>query len=168
MTQFYKIYYFQNLHFLFKLSRSKMEELFKKYEKCVEDINNGLGVQLNYAEKICVGAEHQGSTVIFHQMNEQAKNRVDSLLNGLQNLSQTVALSFDEKNDLRNDERNQIATLQLSQNIDPSDRLTISNNQRPINEREDEIQHDNIDDDYHLEESISNNEIVEMNSDEDD
>lgn len=47
-----------------------MEDLYKRYEKDIEDIHGGISEQLSYMEKMCVGAEHQGSTFNIQQQSK--------------------------------------------------------------------------------------------------
>uniref|UniRef100_A0A915D7S6 Mediator of RNA polymerase II transcription subunit 11 n=1 Tax=Ditylenchus dipsaci TaxID=166011 RepID=A0A915D7S6_9BILA len=63
-----------------QISRSKMEESYKKYERCVDDIYGGISQQLTYMEQMCVGAEHQGSTFAIQQQSELARNRMQALM----------------------------------------------------------------------------------------
>ncbi|KAI1711951.1 mediator of RNA polymerase II transcription subunit 11 [Ditylenchus destructor] len=68
-----------------QISRQKMDELYKKYERCVDDIHGIVSNQLTYIEQMCVGAEHQGSTFAIQQQSELAKARMDVLLRSEQN-----------------------------------------------------------------------------------
>ncbi|KAL3081143.1 hypothetical protein niasHS_012664 [Heterodera schachtii] len=61
------------------LSKAKMEELYKKYELKLDEIQRGIVEQLTYMEQVCVGAEHQGSTYHYHQVAELSAARLHSL-----------------------------------------------------------------------------------------
>lgn len=60
--------------FYFKYARNKMEDLYKRYDKNVEDVYGEISEQLLYMEKMCVGAEHQGSTFNIQQQSELVLN----------------------------------------------------------------------------------------------
>ncbi|KAL3092173.1 hypothetical protein niasHT_026725 [Heterodera trifolii] len=61
------------------LSKAKMEELYKKYELKLDEIQRGIAEQLTYMEQVCVGAEHQGSTYHYHQVAQLSAARLHSL-----------------------------------------------------------------------------------------
>uniref|UniRef100_A0A914HPZ7 Mediator of RNA polymerase II transcription subunit 11 n=1 Tax=Globodera rostochiensis TaxID=31243 RepID=A0A914HPZ7_GLORO len=71
------------------LSKAKMEELYKKYEQRLGDIQRGITEQLTYMEQVCVGAEHQGSTFHYHQVAELSAARLQSLHAQLSTLRDT-------------------------------------------------------------------------------
>ncbi|KAH7723094.1 Protein MDT-11 [Aphelenchoides avenae] len=62
-----------------QLSKNKFEECYKKFNRALEDINEGIGEQLAYIEEMCVGAEHQGSTFNIQQQVEFAHGSLDAL-----------------------------------------------------------------------------------------
>lgn len=165
-----------------------MEDLYKKYEKCVEDINTGIGAQLNYTEKMCTGAEHQGSTVMLHQLTDQGKNRVDSLLNELQNLAHDAnkaygtTFKYDRQNfdrqeqntnffEIPNKQASNENTLQERKGIMMNDKNSEVTNDEEKDEDFDEAENVNFleepDEGYEAEQIVMSEDDVEMDSEED-
>jgi len=92
--------------YLYQISKAKMEDLYKKYEAKLDEVQRGIAEQLAYlyvslcfviflsplqssdafhliSEQVCVGAEHQGSTFHSKQVAELSANRLLSLCNQL-------------------------------------------------------------------------------------
>ena len=65
------------------ISKAKMEDLYKKYEAKLDEVQRGIAEQLAYLEQVCVGAEHQGSTFHSKQVAELSAKRLLSLCNQL-------------------------------------------------------------------------------------
>lgn len=68
-------------------ARNKMEDLYKRYDKNVEDVYGEISEQLLYMEKMCVGAEHQGSTFNIQQQSELVKQRTEALYSKLSKIN---------------------------------------------------------------------------------
>ena len=67
-----------------------MEEAYKKYEKCIEEIQAGISEQLVYFEQMSIGAEHQGSTFEAKQYTEFLQNRIQGIHKQLDGISELL------------------------------------------------------------------------------
>nr|CAD2179577.1 unnamed protein product [Meloidogyne enterolobii]CAD2196307.1 unnamed protein product [Meloidogyne enterolobii] len=79
------------------ISKSKMEDLYKRYETKLDEVQKGVGEQLTYMEQVCVGAEHQGSNFHAKQVAELSGKRLQSLNNQLENIKNLINSENEEE-----------------------------------------------------------------------
>ncbi|KAF7637762.1 Mediator of RNA polymerase II transcription subunit 11 [Meloidogyne graminicola] len=79
------------------ISKAKMEELYKRYEMKLDEVQKGVSEQLTYMEQVCVGAEHQGSNFHAKQVAEISGKRLQSLNERLESIRNLINSEDDEE-----------------------------------------------------------------------
>ncbi|KAL7071513.1 hypothetical protein ACQ4LE_009609 [Meloidogyne hapla] len=79
------------------ISKAKMEELYKRYEMKLDEVQKGVSEQLTYMEQVCVGAEHQGSNFHAKQVAELSGKRLQSLNVQMENIRNLINSENEEE-----------------------------------------------------------------------